>query len=64
MAKFFPVIVALLVVPCPAATDEVDKSLRVTPLGNQLDSGSGSVIHESGFVLTNSHVIPRADLCG
>ncbi len=79
MAKFFPVIVALLVVPCPAATDEVDESLRVTslvrviqrlepsvaalfsPLGNQLVSGSGSVIHESGFVLTNSHVIPRTE---
>jgi S1-C subfamily serine protease len=32
-----------------------------TPVENQLTSGSGTVIHEDGYVLTNNHVLPMVE---
>ncbi len=32
-----------------------------TPKENQLITGSGTVIHEDGYVLTNNHVLPMAE---
>ena len=32
-----------------------------TPMENQLISGSGTVIHEDGYVLTNNHVLPATE---
>ena len=32
-----------------------------TPFQNQLVSGSGTVIHEGGYVLTNNHVLPQTE---
>jgi S1-C subfamily serine protease len=32
-----------------------------TPMDNQLISGSGTIIHEDGYVLTNNHVLPATE---
>ena len=32
-----------------------------TPVGNQIISGSGTIIHEDGYVLTNNHVLPATE---
>ncbi len=32
-----------------------------TPMADQLISGSGTVIHEDGYVLTNNHVLPATE---
>ncbi len=32
-----------------------------TPMENQLISGSGTIIHEDGYVLTNNHVLPATE---
>ena len=32
-----------------------------TPMGDQIISGSGTVIHEDGYVLTNNHVLPATE---
>ncbi len=32
-----------------------------TPVNNQLMSGSGTVIHEDGYVLTNNHILPLTE---
>lgn len=32
-----------------------------TPLENQIVSGSGTIIHEDGYVLTNNHVLPATE---
>jgi S1-C subfamily serine protease len=32
-----------------------------TPVGDQIISGSGTIIHEDGYVLTNNHVLPATE---
>lgn len=32
-----------------------------TPVDNQIISGSGTIIHEDGYVLTNNHVLPATE---
>jgi S1-C subfamily serine protease len=32
-----------------------------TPVDNQIMSGSGTIIHEDGYVLTNNHVLPATE---
>ncbi len=32
-----------------------------TPVQNQIVSGSGTIIHEDGYILTNNHVLPESE---
>lgn len=34
-----------------------------TPLNNQIFSGSGTIIHEDGYLLTNNHALPADEGC-